>query len=165
MSNIVNLDDARSTGRPVLRSGQYSVRATECEKQTSKKQNPMLTFKYEIVAPDSITDNEGRSVAIKGLGVTDWVVLNENGFPKLKSIHKLSGLPMTIDVEKPNTKQYVGKAFKVQLVTEASVVKDENTGEPMLDDEGKPITTNNYKIVRFISADTEFTMPSDSVAF
>jgi len=126
----------------------------------------MLVFKWEICSPESVKDGTtGKDVKITGLQLTDWIVLTDNGFPKLKALHKTLKLPMTISRSKPDTKVYIGKAVKVSMSTETSVLKDDNTNEPILDDENKPITTNNYKIGRFNSADLEHTMASDSVAF
>jgi len=165
-TDTVNLEEVSSSGRPFLKSGSYSIRCLSCEKQTSKKGNPMLVFKWEICSPESVKDGAtGKEVKITGLQLTDWIVLGDNGFPKLKALHKTLKLPMTINKVSPDTKQYIGKAAKVSLSTDTVVLKDDNTQEPILDDENKPITANNYRVGRFNSADLEHTMASDSVAF
>lgn len=165
----VNLEDVSSSGRPFLRSGSYAVRCLSCEKSKSKKGNDMLVLKYEIVAPEMVavvTDKGEVQQKITGLQLTDWIVLGDTGFPRLKGLHKALGLPMSVNVKSPDTKQYVGKAVKVTLSTETSVEKDQNTGEPIIDETtGQPATVNNYRIQRFLGADTEHTIPADSVAF
>lgn len=167
---VVDISNAQIRSKPFLKSGSYGIRCISCEKGTSKKGNPMLTFQYEIVSPATIKDvnpetgvEEDRAIA--GLKLTDWVVLNDIGFPKLKVLHQKHNLPMQINVQTPNTKQYVGKAFNVALRTEPRVILDENTKEPMLDDKNQPISTNDYRIVRVNSADMEHTIPADAVAF
>lgn len=163
---IVNLDDVSSSGgRPFLKSGEYSIRCVECEKATSKKNNPMMVFKWELISPAEVQDATGKAVKIAGIQFTVWIVLNEMSFQKIKALHKTAKLPMTINIKAPDVRQYLGKAIKVRLTTEVDVLKDENTNEPMLDDEGRPITMNNYRISRYNSADLENTIPSDSVAF
>lgn len=162
----VNLEETSSQGRPHLKNGSYCIRCIAVEKATSKKGNPMLVFKWEIAAPESVQDAEGKTIRITGMQLTDWIVLGQNGFPKLKSLHKAAGLPMSIDTDKPNVKQYIGKAMKVTLSTETSVLKDDNTNEAIVDEEtGQPVTTNNYRIGRFLGADLEHTITPDSVAF
>ncbi len=153
----VNLEEVQSQGRPFLKTGSYTVRCIECAKQTSKKNNPMLVFKWELCSPETVAGIDGKEVKITGLQTTDWIVLTDVGFPKLKALHQKLGLPMSINKVTPNTKQYLGKAVKVSLETEPSVLKDDNTGEPILDDKGNPTTINNYRIKRFNAADLEHT--------
>lgn len=173
MSNedTINLEDVSSQGRPFLKTGVYSIRCINCEKQKSRKNNDMLVFEYEIVSPTAVKQQDvndstkEREVNIAGLKLTDWIVFNDFGLAKFKSLHKAMKLPMTLNKVTPNTKQYVGRAVRITLTTEPMVTKDENTGEPMLDDENNPITMNNYRIQRFNGADEEHTIPQDSQPF
>jgi len=168
-SGVVNLDDVSSQGRPFIKSGEYAIRCISVEKGKSRKGNDMLTMQYEICAPETVkvTNDKGEEVDTKivGLQLTDWAVINDLGMPKIKSLHKVMGLPMSFNKSNPDLKQYLGKAVYVTLATDPIVSKDENTGEPILDENNQPITINTYKIKRFNRADSEHTMPSDSVAF
>ena len=166
-NEMINLDNVQNSGRPFLRNGMYSIRCLACEKGRSKKGNEMFTMQYEIVAPATVkTPNDNGSdveVPIAGLKLTDWIVFNDMGFAKLKGLHKSMQLSMIFNKKNPDTRQYIGKAVKVSLTTEPQVLKDENTGEPILDDSGQPTTLNNYRLQRFIGPDMEHTLPADSI--
>lgn len=164
-STVVNLEEVESKGRPYLKPGSYGIRCIACEQKASKRGNQMLEFKYELVTPETIGDAEGKDVKIGGLQLMDWIVLNDTGLPRLKALHKTLKLGMQVDLSKMNTRQYLGQAVNVSLATEVGVVKDENTGEPIMDDKGAPVTSNNYRIKRYNSQNTELTIPADSVAY
>jgi hypothetical protein len=168
-SDVVNLEEVSSTGRPFLKSGTYSIRCIKCEKQKSKKQNDMLVFEWEICSPKAVkvTGENGieKDIPITGFKLTDWIVFNDMGLAKFKSFHKAGNFPMTLSKKNPNTKQYLGKCMKVTLRTEPTVLKDENTGEPIVDDAGNTQSMNNYRLDRFLGSDDEFTIPADNVAF
>lgn len=161
----INLNEVSSAGRPTLKSGEYIIRVIKCEKGKSKKGNEMLTFQYEIASPESVTEGEGKVRKIAGLQLTDWIVLADTGLPRLKGLHKALKLPMEVDLETPNTKQYIGKAVRVQLRTETQAAKNEVSGEPLLDDDGNPIIDNNYRIARFLGANEEHTIPMDKLPY
>src|SRR5690349_13820398 len=122
------------TERPVF-DGKATLRVLKVEKQTSKKGNPMLVFTHEFAAPEVITLPNGNTYKLAGRQTTDWIVLAEMGFKKLKPFHKCLALPSTVNIDTPDTKQYVGKAVDCLIKTEPSVLKDEQTGEPVVDEE------------------------------
>lgn len=161
---VVNLEEVSSSGRPYLK-GQFSIRCIKAEKKTSRKNNPMVEFTWEFVAPETVTGSDGKTIKVPGLQVMDWAILGENGLPKFKTLHKVCHLPMTLSLSAPNVRAYLGKAVKASIISEIQVQKDDNTGEPVLDEEGKPVTSNQYRIVRLNSPDDQFTIPSDNVAF
>lgn len=171
MSKVIDVSDASTEqGRPFLKSGSYSIRVTVVEKKQSKAKNDMLVYQYEICAPDSVTNDEGKAVKITGLSLTDFVVFTpeaEGSRKKLKALCEFHGLPTKIDIENPVElkKMFVGKAYRVQLATEGGVATDENTGQPILDNNGQPITTNQYRIRRVLGADTENTIPAENMAY
>ena len=155
-------------GRPFLKSGSYSIRCLNCEKQISKKKNPMLVFTYEICSPEQVTDAEGKPVRIAGLQLMDWIVFsgnNEKSISKLRALNELTDQPLKIDIDDPaQLKGYVGKAIKVRLVTEGGILTDENTGEPITKN-GAPVTANNYRLREILDKDEGNTIPADAVAY
>jgi len=161
----IDLTEAKATGKPFLKNGSYTIRCIGVEKKTSKKGNPMLVFQYEVCSPEVVKDPNGKDIKTGGLQATEWIVLADTGYPKLKALHTALSLPMKLNKTSPDLKQYLGKAVKVSLMTEPRVLKDENTGEPMLDDKNEPITTNDYRIQRYLAADLEHTVAPEAMAF
>lgn len=150
-------------GRPFLKTGSYSVRIIKAENKVSKAGNDMIAYQYEIVSPE-IVEGIGK---IAGFQLFDYIVFSEkSNIPKqrLKALVTILKLTITDTDDETQLKQFVGKAVKVQLRTESSVLKDES-GAPVVDDSGVPIADNTYKIVRFIGADEAKTIPSEAVAY
>lgn len=162
-------NETTQQGRPFLKSGSYTLRILNCEKAVSKKKNPMLVFKYEIVEPEQVVDDSGAVQKIAGMQLTDWIVFspdNENSRKRLKALNEFCGIPLKLDIDNPSELlPYRGKAVRVQIATEGGVLTDDNTGEPLTDDAGQPITANNYRIRRFLGANEALTIPSDSVVY
>lgn len=169
MSTVIDVTDTSSEqGRPFLKSGAYSVRIIGAEKKNSKAGNPMLEFNYEIVAPETVTDEAGKPVKITGLQLMDWIAFtdkNEGAKKKFRALNEATSQPLKMDIDDPiQVKAYLGKAIRVRLATEGGVLKDENTGEPITKN-GQPVTTNQYRIREILGADEQFTIPADAVAY
>lgn len=159
----VNLNEVDDSGRPFLKRGSFTVRVMKTELKKSKKGNPMLVFNYEIVSPEimeitSIVNGEPttKPVKISGLSLMDYITLNEFGLARLKALHKAGGFPMDIDTDKPDTDIYRGKGINVYLSSENTTLLDEQTNEPVVDDDGNVQQTVQYKIQRFLGRAPQF---------
>lgn len=164
MSKLDLTQASSEQGRPFLKTSGYSIRILKAEKKVSKAGNDMVVFQNEIVSPETV-DGVGK---IAGLQLFDYLVFGGTSeIPKqrLKALLTILKLPLIIDIEsETDLKQFVGKAIKVQLRTESTVLKNED-GSPVVDDGGSPIADNNYRIVRYIGADEANTIPSEQVAY
>lgn len=158
--------ESGSQSKPPI-NGVVSLRIIACEKKTSAAKNPMLAFRWEFVTP--VVKVNGEDVSIAGLQAFDNIVFSPNNqrfsLSRLKALNKIAKMPEVLDIDNPvELKPYIGKALRCQVVTKAEVLKD-GEGEPVLDDDGNPITDNNYKILKFIGADDENTIPAENVAY
>jgi hypothetical protein len=155
-----------SQGRPFLNKAVRTIRCIAADKMKSKKGNDMIVFKYEIVSPES-----ENNVRVAGLQLTDYIVLGSTSSIPLERLGALTkivkGNPM-VDIDNPAVlrSNYVGKAVRAEVKTEAVVLKqvdEDGIEQPVMDDNGNPVTDNNYRLGRFIGADDKYTIPADSI--
>lgn len=144
----VDLNDAPDSGRPYLPQRSYVAVITDAKFGQSKSSgNNMITLEFEVVLPKRVVF-KGEDVITEGAKITDFLSLQPQALGKLKSLHKVLGLPSKLNVNNPDTTQYLGKAIEIVVRTEGKVMTIEGTNEPILVN-GKPISDNNYRIVRY----------------
>lgn len=156
---------------PYIKQQELVIRCIGIERKDSKKGNDMLEIKQEIASPESITV-DGKTVKIAGLQCSDWIVLAESGFNKLGQFMGACKLPTTISVDGgravlPATlpTDFLGKAYKVTLYTQARNMVDTVTNEPILDAEGKPEVSYNYRVKKYIAAEDSLTVPASTIPY
>lgn len=159
---IINLEDVADSVRPYLKKDTYTARIISAEFTESKAGAPMIVMQWEIVAPDSTEDLEGRDVRIAGLQFRDYISFSEKAMEislrRLKGLHKALELPMdNYDTSDPDVDQYAGLAAQVTIDTEQQARKNDD-GSPELDANGDPVMNNNYRLKRVLSKNTEHTL-------
>lgn len=123
------------------------------KKDDGSGDNPMFTRRFEVVSPETVNvkNDEGNFVltSIQGLEVTDYLTLSS----KTKEIVKRDCERFQVDIpddETPNVLAYVNKTAKATLITDRNVMKDVDTGEPILDSKGQPVIFYRHTIKQWI---------------
>lgn len=152
----INLEEYTST-KPFLKNCEPIIRILTAEKKSSAKGNEMYAMEFELVSPEMLETVDGKQVKTNGLKGKENIVFLDFGFARLKDLHKLLGLPLKINTSTDDSAKYIGKAFKVALVTKPFAIKDQTTGEPVLDSEtNQPVVVAQYNIQRYIKAAPEY---------
>jgi len=158
---IINLDEVADGVRPYLKKDTYSARIMSAEFTTSKAGAPMVVMQWELVAPESVENDEGNTVRIAGLQFRDYLSFSEKAVEitmrRIKGLHKALELPPEFDDENPNVDQYAGLAADVTLETEQRAQTTED-GSPVLDADGDPVMNNNYRLKRVLRLNKEHTL-------
>ena len=158
---IINLDEVADGVRPYLKKDTYSARIMSAEFTTSKAGAPMVVMQWELVAPDSVENDEGNTVRIAGLQFRDYLSFSEKAVEitmrRIKGLHKALELPPEFDDENPDVDQYAGLAADVTLETEQRAQTTED-GSPVLDADGDPVMNNNYRLKRVLRLNKEHTL-------
>ena len=160
----INLNEVTENARPFLPSNTYTIRVADAESRTSNAGNPMVVLSWEIVAPESIEDDELGTVRIAGLQFRQYVVFIEKAAPKVKQLHRTLNLPPELKCEdkkdpwgtvQTEEDLYKGKAAYATINTE-KITKKNGEGEAMIDPAtGDPVTFNGYSIGSLVSAAPE----------
>ena len=158
---IINLDEVADGVRPYLKKDTYSARIMSAEFTTSKAGAPMVVMQWELVAPESVENDEGNTVRIAGLQFRDYLSFSEKAVEitmrRIKGLHKALELPPEFDDENPDVYQYAGLAADVTLETEQRAQTTED-GSPVLDADGDPVMNNNYRLKRVLRLNKEHTL-------
>ena len=158
---IINLDEVADGVRPYLKKDTYSARIMSAEFTTSKAGAPMVVMQWELVAPESVENDEGNIVRIAGLQFRDYLSFSEKAVEitmrRIKGLHKALELPPEFDDENPDVDQYAGLAADVTLETEQLAQTTED-GSPVLDADGDPVMNNNYRLKRVLRLNKEHTL-------
>ena len=158
---IINLDEVADGVRPYLKKDTYSARIMSAEFTTSKAGAPMVVMQWELVAPESVENDEGNTVRIAGLQFRDYLSFSEKAVEitmrRIKGLHKALELPPEFDDDNPDVDQYAGLAADVTLETEQVAQKTED-GSPVLDADGDPVMNNNYRLKRVLRLNKEHTL-------
>ena len=158
---IINLDEVADGVRPYLKKDTYSARIMSAEFTTSKAGAPMVVMQWELVAPESVENDEGNIVRIAGLQFRDYLSFSEKAVEitmrRIKGLHKALELPPEFDDENPDVDQYAGLAADVTLETEQRAQTTED-GSPVLDADGDPVMNNNYRLKRVLRLNKEHTL-------
>jgi len=158
---IINLDEVADGVRPYLKKDTYSARIMSAEFTTSKAGAPMVVMQWELVAPESVENDEGNTVRIAGLQFRDYLSFSEKAVEitmrRIKGLHKALELPPEFDDENPDVDQYAGLAADVTLETEQRAQTTED-GSPVLDADGDPVMNNNYRLKRVLRLNKEHTL-------
>ena len=157
----INLNDVTENARPFLPSNTYTIRVADAESKTSQAGNPMVVLSWEIVAPESIEDDELGNVRIAGLQFREYLVFTEKAAARIKHLHRTLELPFEINCSddsdpwgtvEPDASIYAGKAAYATIKTE-KVTKKNAEGEAMIDPStGDPVTFNGYSVGQLMSA-------------
>ena len=157
----INLNEVTENARPFLPSNTYTIRVADAESKTSQAGNPMVVLSWEIVAPESIEDDELGTVRSAGLQFREYLVFMETSAARGKRVHRTLNLPPELDCEdesdpwgtvKTDADLYKGKAAYATINTE-KITKKNGEGEAMIDPAtGDPITFNGYSIGQLLSA-------------
>ena len=157
----INLNEVTENARPFLPSNTYTIRVADAESKTSQAGNPMVVLSWEIVAPESIKDDELGNVRIAGLQFREYLVFIEKSAARIKRLHRTLELPSDIDCSdesdpwgtvQPNADIYKGKAAYATIDTK-KVTKKNAEGEAMLDPAtGEAISFNGYSVGSLVSA-------------
>jgi hypothetical protein len=157
----INLNEVTENARPFLPSNTYTIRVADAESKTSQAGNPMVVLSWEIVAPESIEDDELGNVRIAGLQFREYLVFMEKSAARVKRVHRTLNLPSELDCEdesdpwgtvKTDADLYKGKAAYATINTE-KITKKNGEGEAMIDPAtGDPVTFNGYSIGQLLSA-------------
>jgi hypothetical protein len=160
----INLNEVTENARPFLPSNTYTIRVADAESKTSQAGNPMVVLSWEIVAPESIEDDDLGNVRIAGLQFREYLVFLEKSAARVKRLHRTLELSADLDCSdendpwgtvQPNADIYKGKAAYATIKTE-KVTKKNAEGEAMLDPAtGDPVTFNGYSIGQLVSAAPE----------
>ena len=158
---IINLDEIADNIRPYLKKDTYTARILNAEFTTSKAGAPMVVMQWELVAPESVENDEGNTVRIAGLQFRDYLSFSEKAVEitmrRIKGLHRALELPPEFDDEDPDVDQYAGLAADVTLETEQVAQKTED-GSPVLDADGDPVMNNNYRLKRVLRLNKEHTL-------
>ena len=158
---IINLDEIADNVRPYLKKDTYTARILNAEFTQSKAGAPMVVMQWELVAPESIEDDDGKVVRIAGLQFRDYLSFSEKAaeitMRRIKGLHKALELPPEFDDEDPDVDQYAGLAADVTIETEQQAQKTED-GSPVLDGDGDPVMNNNYRLKRVLRLSEEHTL-------
>jgi len=160
----INLNEVTENARPFLPSNTYTIRVADAESKTSQAGNPMVVLSWEIVAPESIEDDDLGNVRIAGLQFREYLVFLEKSAARVKRLHRTLELSANLvcsdendlwGTVQPNADIYKGKAAYATIKTE-KVTKKNAEGEAMLDPAtGDPVTFNGYSIGQLVSAAPE----------
>ena len=158
---IINLNEVTENARPFLPSNTYTIRVADAESKTSQAGNPMVVLSWEIVAPESIEDDDLGNVRIAGLQFREYLVFTERAAARIKRLHRTLELPFEVKCSdekdpwgtvEPDAEIYVGKAAYATIRTEKGTKKNAE-GEAMIDPAtGDPVTFNGYSIGQLVSA-------------
>jgi hypothetical protein len=85
----IDLNEVRENARPFLPSNTYTIRVADAESKTSQAGNPMVVLSWEIVAPESIEDDELGNVRIAGLQFREYLVFTEKAAARVKRLLKV----------------------------------------------------------------------------
>lgn len=138
----------------------FRLKCLECTFGRSKKKddgtgdNPMLTRRWEVTSPESVNikDENGEMVptSIQGLEVNDWLTMSAKTGNIVKADSERLGVEIPDD-ELPNVQAYIGKEANAVLRTNVVVLKDADTGEPLVDGKGEPCITYQHNISQWFS--------------
>src|SRR5258706_8119207 len=134
-----------------LQSKCYKFRILDCEKQTSKKGNPMLFQTLEIIEHPPYTQ-DGETLDINGVKILNWSVLTDKSIGAVNSQRESFGLPkVTVkDIDNINPLDYKGAEGFAYAKSESEEMKNDVTGEPVLNPyTNKPEVTWRKVIVRY----------------
>ncbi len=158
---IINLTEIADSVRPYLKQDTYTARILKAEFTQSKAGAPMIMVQWEIVAPEAIEAEDGKTLRIAGLQFRDYLSFSEKAqeitYRRIKGLHKALELPMEFDSDNPDVEQYKGLAADVTLATEQQALLNED-GSPVLDDHGDPVMNNNYRLKRVLALNGEHTL-------
>ena len=122
----INLNEVTENARPFLPSNTYTIRIADAESKTSQAGNPMVVLSWEIVAPESIEDDELGNVRIAGLQFREYLVFTEKAAARVKRLHRTLELPFEINCSddsdpwgtvEPDASIYAGKAAYATIKT------------------------------------------------
>ena len=157
----IDLNEVTENARPFLPSNTYTIRVADAESKTSQAGNPMVVLSWEIVAPESIEDDDLGNVRIAGLQFREYLVFTERAAARIKRLHRTLELPFEVKCSdekdpwgtvEPDAGIYTGKAAYSTIKTE-KVTKKNAEGEAMIDPAtGDPVTFNGYSIGQLMSA-------------
>lgn len=141
----------------------YTIRCIDSKFGKSKVKSdgsggdPMITLSWEIIAPEKVmikdpnNQTEKIAVGILGIRITTWHVLTAKTAKWVKELcARLSIDPMTLDDENPNITQFLGKIDKAILKSSVEFMKDQETGEFILDSQGEKKVTYQHSFVEWV---------------
>lgn len=116
--------------------------------------NPMITRKWQIVAPEKVmikVGNEGNreEKVVAGCGLMDWLTLTA----KTKNIVIKDSTRLGVeppDDEMPNLKAYEGVEAMAICSTKVAPEMDEETGEPILNTKGEAVVKFQHNITEWL---------------
>jgi hypothetical protein len=135
----------------------YKFRILECERQTSKKGNPMLFQVFEIIENGPYTQ-DGETLDINGVKIMNWAILSDKAIGVVNAQRDSFGLPKVSvkDLDNINPLDYKGAEGYAYAVSESEEMRNDVTGEPVLNPyTKKPEVTWRKKITRYPSRPRE----------
>ena len=143
----------------------YAVRCIDHKFGPNSNGDPMITLYWEVVGLP-LTDgslatsikrgDQEYSIAGQTLQPT-WFTLNTKNLNKFFNFHAAAELPDTVDETNPDMSEYKGLLMQAicgeqeqperQALTEEDIAAGKRVGDPILDENGQPITRRQAVIV------------------
>lgn len=148
-----------------LNRDRYSLRIKKCDFGQSKNSgNNMLTLEVEIYYPPTIKSViNGQEYEVAGLDTKMYMSFSEAALPRLlgdavqKGFMEHIGLKPEIDIENPDTIQFVGKCFSAvcgsekreqrKELTAAEIAEGKKVGDLILNEDGSTSTSYTWKVL------------------
>jgi len=132
----------------------YKIRCVIAEYGESQKGNAMVTRDWEIISPETVgitqADGSIKTYTTAGLIIRgDRLTKTDKTKKWLEDDERRTGVAFP-NPESPNAKLYEGVICQAIIISEASPQIDEETKEPITDDNGQPIVRYYNKIQEWI---------------
>lgn len=130
----------------------YMLRVIECDKATSKKGNPMLVIKAEVVDHPGLSVN-GEQVDINGITLNHWVTLMPKTLGIVNTFHKSVGMPIITESDLSHIDPLMYKGLKFPAVCESVKTEMKGTdGTPVINPAtGEQVITYNRNVKMVLS--------------
>lgn len=129
----------------------YRLRCIECKSGKSKKGSPQLTQTFEVFGASPIVI-DGHTIDVNGVKVNNWATLQDNTLDMFNQMREALDLP---PVNSPNAVlnelEYKGREGAAICVSESLEMKNEVTGEPIINpNNGQPVIQWSRKVKQWL---------------